>query len=157
MVASSDSVGRLASRSAFGRTGVDLAAPGVNIVTTGSGTSYPTFSGTSAAAPMVAGAAALLLASQPDLTVDQLKGALFSSVDQPAALRGKLVTSVRLNLARAVSSLTNTGGARHSHNRVSREPSHLIRFTDSSHFQSSDGSILRGVCFLGDAVGVRSL
>jgi hypothetical protein len=56
---------------------------------------------------MVAGAAALLLATDPSLTVNQLKAALFGSVDQPPSLRGKVVTNGRLNIARALQYLTN--------------------------------------------------
>jgi hypothetical protein len=39
--------------------------------------------------------------------VDELKAAIFGSVDQPAALRGKVVTNGRLNVARALEYLTN--------------------------------------------------
>src|SRR4029434_669170 len=51
---------------------------------------------------------ALLLAVNPNLSVDQMKAALFGSVDQPASMNGKLVTNGRLNVARALEYLTNS-------------------------------------------------
>ncbi len=106
-VAASEESDALTVTSSFGASTVDLAAPGRNIIFTWSGASYLTGGGTSVACPMVAGAAALLLAANPNLTVNELKAAIFGSVDQPAALRGKVVTHGRLNIARALEYLTN--------------------------------------------------
>jgi subtilisin family serine protease len=97
----------LASFATFGASTVDLAAPGVNIISTSKGSNYMTASGTSFSAPLVGAAAALLLAVNPDLTVDELRAALLGSVDQPASLRGKVTTNGRLNVARALEYLTN--------------------------------------------------
>jgi subtilisin family serine protease len=108
-VAASTESDTLADFSGFGRSTVDLAAPGVNLLSTWKGsTNYMGgLSGTSASCPIVAGTAALLLASNPSLTVDELKAALFGSVDQPAGLKGKVVTNGRLNVTRALEYLTN--------------------------------------------------
>ncbi len=92
----------------FGVTSTDLAAPTPEIIAPTKGTAYVTdFGGTSAACPHVVGAAALLCAAQPDITLLGIKAALFSSVDQLAALKGKTRTGGRLNVARALQSLTN--------------------------------------------------
>jgi hypothetical protein len=110
-VAASDSSDRLASFSDYGHAGVDLAAPGSDISSThGPATnSYGSgFGGTSFACPLVAGTAALLLAVNPDLSVDDLKAALYGSVDQPASMKDKLVTHGRLSAARALEYLTNS-------------------------------------------------
>jgi hypothetical protein len=107
-VANSTELDTLKVNSNFGASTVDLAAPGDNITSTWKGSEYRSGgSGTSFAGPMVAGAAALLLAVEPSLTVSQLKAAIFGSVDQPASLRGKVVTNGRLNIAGALQYLTN--------------------------------------------------
>lgn len=92
----------------YGLTSTDLAAPALEINAPIRGAKYITdFQGTSAACPHVAGAAALLCAAQPDISLLGLKAALFSSVDQAAALKGKTRTGGRLNVARALQVLTN--------------------------------------------------
>jgi thermitase len=108
-VASSDANDQLRPSSSYGRTGVDLAAPGAGITTTFDANNYYSeFSGTSAAAPIVAGAAALLLAAKPSATVNELKAALLGSADQPIALKGKVATNGRLNVARAMEFIATT-------------------------------------------------
>lgn len=106
-VASSTELDGLAPSSCFGRSTVDIAAPGANVTSTTKGGTYQSGGGTSLACPTVSGAAALLLAINPSLTVNEIRAALFGSVDQPAALRDKLITHGRLNVARAIEYLTN--------------------------------------------------
>jgi hypothetical protein len=106
-VANSTASDQLNSGSDFGASTVDLAAPGSNITSTAPGGGYRTASGTSYSCPLVAGAAGLLFAAKPDLTVFQAKAALLGSVDQLPAFRGKLMTAGRLNVARALDVLTN--------------------------------------------------
>ncbi|MEZ4729029.1 MAG: S8 family peptidase [Caldilineaceae bacterium] len=102
---SSISDDQIASFSAYGRTPEgfdkpDLVAPGRDIVSlmgnsgmgmplahpdhlvTNNGIPYFRLSGTSAAAPMVAGAAALLLQDEPGLTPDQVKYRLMASANK---------------------------------------------------------------------------
>jgi subtilisin family serine protease len=57
----------------------DVAAPGVDVLSSVSGGGWAEFSGTSMAAPHIAGAAALLRQRHPEWTVEQLKSALVQS------------------------------------------------------------------------------
>ena len=101
-VAATDHRDALAGFSNYGAASVDLAAPGVAILSTVPGGGYATFSGTSMATPHVAGAAALALSVDPGLGVAGLKSLLLATVDPLPSLAGKTVTGGRLNADRAV-------------------------------------------------------
>lgn len=70
----------MAPFSNYGKKEVDLFAPGVKVYSTLPGNLYASYSGTSMAAPMVSGVAALLLEYYPDLSARQLKFILTHSV-----------------------------------------------------------------------------
>jgi subtilisin family serine protease len=101
-VAASDRDDARAGFSNFGATSVDLAAPGVGVVSTAPDQGYLSLSGTSMAAPHVAGVAALIWARAPWATVAQVRAALLQTVDPVAALAATSVTGGRLNAKRAV-------------------------------------------------------
>lgn len=101
-VAATDQSDRLASFSSYGRTSVDLAAPGVGIISTVLTGGFRALSGTSMATPHVAGAVALMKAVHTEMTMAALKQKLLSSVDPVAALAGKVATGGRLNLEKAL-------------------------------------------------------
>ncbi|HEX8188856.1 MAG TPA: S8 family serine peptidase [Pyrinomonadaceae bacterium] len=87
----------------YGRTSVDLAAPGNLILSTVTGGSYDWFSGTSMATPHVSGAAALVL-SRCTLDTAGLKNTLLGNVDLVASLAGVTATGGRLNVGKALRS-----------------------------------------------------
>lgn len=94
----------------FGATNVDLAAPGHQITSTFtfSDTLYiGPLSGTSFAAPYVAGTCALLLAKYPTETHQQTIARVLNGVDVLPSLMGKCVTAGRLNLRKALSPPVN--------------------------------------------------
>lgn len=77
-VGASDAAGARASFSASGPR-LDLLAPGQGILSTWRDSGFYTMSGTSMAAPHVAGVAALVLARYPQTTPAQLRGCLLRS------------------------------------------------------------------------------
>ncbi len=102
-VAATDRSDRLWSSSNYGLTRVDLAAPGVTILSTAPGRSSALRSGTSFAAPFVAGVAALAATAAPDISVSELREAILAGVDPVPALAGKLASGGRLNAAATLS------------------------------------------------------
>ena len=93
--------GHLDESSNYGQTNVDLAAPGTYILSTVPSDTYAYMSGTSMAAPMVAGAAALLYSGRPDLSLSDVRTALLSSVHKLAPLKGKTASGGMLDGAAA--------------------------------------------------------
>lgn len=94
---------------AFGTQNVDIGAPGSSILTTNKGDEYDNFPGTSAAAPHVGGAVALLhsvkcplLSSiaieDPSASAVAIKDAIMNGSDEIIALKDRTVTEGRLNL-----------------------------------------------------------
>ena len=101
---------QLTAFSDYGASHVDLAAPGQGVVSTvprgvvpGCGQSlYCALDGTSMAAPMVAGAAALAVAADPGVSVTALRARLVQAVDPIPSLVGKVVSGGRLDVCKAV-------------------------------------------------------
>ena len=106
-VAATSNTGALASWSNFGVGTVQLAAPGVNILSTLFG-SYGYMSGTSMAAPFVTGTVALVEAAHPTWSMSQVIDAILDHTTADKALTGKVTTGGLLNAAAAVA---NTHGA----------------------------------------------
>lgn len=101
-VAALDRNDQLASFSNYGVKTVHIAAPGREIISTWLGDAYREASGTSMATPYVSGTAALILANEPDLSVEKLRERLLKAVDKIDSLNGKVATGGRLNAAKAL-------------------------------------------------------
>lgn len=101
-VAALDRHDQLARFSNYGLKSVAIAAPGVDILSTWLGNAYEEKSGTSMATPVVSGVAALIVAENPRITVDQLKKRVLASADPIVALKGKVATGGRVNAAKAL-------------------------------------------------------
>ncbi|MBW3658823.1 MAG: S8 family serine peptidase, partial [Actinobacteria bacterium] len=108
-VAAVSSNGGLASWSNYGDTTVDLGAPGDGIYSTVPG-GYGYMSGTSMAAPHVAGVAALLASAAPSATVGDLVGLVNgAAVASPlSSLTTKTITGGMPNASAALAQLSTT-------------------------------------------------
>lgn len=105
-VAAVDSTGALARFSNYGKNSVDIAAPGVDILSSVLNDEYKKYSGTSMATPHVAGVAALLKAYEPSMTYAQIKQRLLATTRPLSSLRGK----TQKGLVNAFNALTNQSG-----------------------------------------------
>ncbi|MEX0992434.1 MAG: S8 family peptidase [Solirubrobacterales bacterium] len=105
-VAASDRTDTILPYSNYGSQVVDLAAPGDDIYSTvpedTDPAGYTSFSGTSMAAPAVAGTAALYLSHFSGSTTDQARSAILNSADRLPSMAGKTATGGRLDAASAV-------------------------------------------------------
>ncbi len=119
-VAATDRFGEKAVFSNFGARRVPMAAPGRGILSTvpqffnepgtitENGAKYAFFSGTSMATPHVVGGAALVLAQNPNISLQNLRGVLIYSGDQLTSQLTRTTTGRRLNIAAALTSAADT-------------------------------------------------
>ena len=106
-VAASDQYNNLAPFSNYGAKSVDIAAPGVDILSLSLNGGYSYLSGTSMAAPQVAGAAALLKAYMPGLSAPEIKDIILSSAEKSPSLKGKVLTGGALNAKSMIETANN--------------------------------------------------
>ena len=104
-VGASDAQGKLASFSNYGATQVDVLAPGESITTVIPGDEYTQVDGSSIAAPIVSGVAAMLRAYFPKLKAADIKRILIQTARRPQQ-EGLSVAGV-INAVAAVRSAMN--------------------------------------------------
>ena len=94
--------------SAYSSTDVDLFAPGTQMISTNNydGYNYNAY-GTSFAAPLVTGTAAMIKAIEPSLSTSQIKSLILSQVDVVSGLSGKCTAGGRLNVLKAIRALVH--------------------------------------------------
>ncbi|MEO6496504.1 MAG: S8 family peptidase [Solirubrobacteraceae bacterium] len=105
--------GALSAFSNHGRAGVDLVAPGEDVLSTAAGGGYELRSGTSMAAPHVSATLALLKSARPDLSGAGLKAALLAGA-RPSALLAGLLGGGLLDAAGALRAALGPAGWRGS-------------------------------------------
>lgn len=86
----------------YGKTTVDIFAPGENIYCCYPGNRYVYASGTSVAAPFVAGVAALIMAKYPATEISEVKNQILYDSDIISGLSDYCVSGGRLNAYRAI-------------------------------------------------------
>ena len=89
--------GKLDESSNFGAGSVDIAAPGTFILGITPDNGYAFMSGTSMAAPMVTGTAAMLYTSRPELSLTDIKNVILASARKMDSLNGKVLSGGMLD------------------------------------------------------------
>lgn len=102
-VAASNDFDQLASFSNYGSVTVHVSAPGVGILSSTPGDRFRYMSGTSMAAPFVAGLMALAAREAPQLTGYQIRNLVMNTGEYVQAHSGKTVTGFRVNTLNSVS------------------------------------------------------
>lgn len=143
IAASSDS-DRIASFSNYGANNVHVTSPGVYIYSSLPGNMYGSMSGTSMAAPFVAGIAALALREAPSLTGYQLKNLILSTAIPFSQLSGKVYTGARVDAYGLVSQ------AKSNYQTGASQPEYKPSYADSREPASAQASSpkTRGGCGL---------
>ena len=96
------------SKSNYGKTTVDVFAPGTDIYSTLRNGNYGKMSGTSMATPYVTGVAALMMSIRQSLNPSDIKHMINYTTDQKTSLTDLCVSGGRLNAAKAVEAASNT-------------------------------------------------
>ena len=106
-VAAITNKGQLASFSTYGSV-IDVAAPGVDILSTQPGGTYGYLSGTSMSAPFVSGIAALIKSQYIDMTIEQLVQRIAASTRASTPFIGKVASGGWVNAASALNGASDT-------------------------------------------------
>ena len=100
--------------SGYGKSNVDLFAPGSDIFTTAPHNQYDFRAGSSMSTPCVTGVAALLLSYFPSLSIKQVKDIILKSTFNPNQMVNKPGTKIQVPFK----SLSSSGGILNAYNAV---------------------------------------
>jgi subtilisin family serine protease len=137
VVAAVDQNGNLASFSNYGPSTVDIAAPGVSVLST-----YPTrmggkavLSGTSMATPFVTGVVSLLAGLHPDWSAEQLVQRVIATAKPLPGLAGRVASGGMVDAAQAVGVAGSGPGGDHYAGPpvVQKAPSRRVILRTRSH------------------------
>lgn len=106
-VAAVDILGQLATFSNYGKSTIDVAAPGVGILSLIPNDMYFSANGTSMAAPHVSGIVALLLSEDNTLSVNQICSIINSTTKPLDSLQEKIITGGMANAYNSLKSICN--------------------------------------------------
>ncbi|MGX5915685.1 S8 family serine peptidase [Aliidiomarina sp. Khilg15.8] len=101
-VANTNRNDNMTGSSTYGEVGVDLGAPGTQILSTYLNDGYATATGTSMSSPHVAGVAGLVWSIAPHLSIAEVKAILMDSGEPLADLAGTTASGKRLNALNAL-------------------------------------------------------
>jgi subtilisin family serine protease len=124
----------LAGFSNYGATKVHIASPGSYILSSVPGNQYKYMSGTSMAAPFVAGIAAMVMREAPNLTGYQVKNVLINSSTIVAGLTNKVSSRGRVDVYDAVMAGKNEVGS------SAFQPSYKAEYRAPASSGSADAS-----------------
>lgn len=112
----------------FGKKHVDIFAPGVDIISTDSSSTYSMHSGTSLAAPVVTGIAALVLSYYPELEPDQLIDILLAGSFKFAKPKKVLIPSLTSEKRKKTrfTKLSKSGGIANAYNAMIEAEKHQL-------------------------------
>lgn len=109
-VSATTNTDQLANFSNWGKNSVHVAAPGVDILTTTVGGRYNMISGTSAAAPLVAGVAGLLKTLRGWASAQYIRQSLLLGVRKVPSLDGKVASAGVISAGDAIKMFLNNNG-----------------------------------------------
>ena len=150
VVAATDQNDNLAAFSNFGATTVDLAAPGVDILSTVPG-GYAQDTGTSMSTPFVSGTLALLAGLHPNFSALQLVNDIKSTVTPDPALKGVVATGGVVN---AYFAMLGHVVPRRVRRRHRSHPRPSFQTVESAILQTSDFYKLQGSTSNGFVTGL---
>ena len=149
----SDKIAGFSNYSIDGTT-VDVAAPGDSIRSTTPNDKYGGKSGTSMAAPVVAGAAAVIWAAKPSLNYTEVIDLIESTVSTLASLAKPIATNGVINLGEAIRQLNLLDG-----DPVNEAPTLALNSQVSELAENTDASgiLLAELSIADDGLGVNML